>query len=286
MARKPSAGELLLGGVIIVMVAFVATQVIASPGRLVTGKPSRTLTGRDSAGIATQYHAQISRKRPRYDVPSWLADVHVARLQAVAERDVAGLEPVEPLATDSVQRLIEAARRESYLVSMLDEDAGIVTRWRAREDPIRVWVQPYSSSRRFSPEFVGPARRGFTAWNEVGLGVTFAMVDDSLDAEVHVMWSDAMPSIGQLGTTFRMTASSGWLALAQVTLSTAYDVYTVQNTARHEAGHVLGLGHSPDPRDIMAGATEGRQYVITEADRRTALALYALPPGDVLGNRE
>jgi predicted Zn-dependent protease len=146
-------------------------------------------------------------------------------------------------------------------------------------------VQPHSTSRHFSPEFVGPAKRGFTAWNELGLGVTFAIVDDSLDAEVHVMWSDAMPSIGQLGTTFRMTSSAGWLALAQVTLSTSYDVYTVQNTARHEAGHVLGLGHSPDPRDIMAGATEGRQYVITEADRRTATALYALPPGDV-ANRE
>ena len=72
---------------------------------------------------------------------------------------------------------------------------------------------------------------------------------------------------------------TGWIAFAHVVLSTSYDIYTVQNAARHEAGHVLGLGHSPETRDIMAAATEGRQYQLTEADRATAGWLYRLPPG-------
>jgi predicted Zn-dependent protease len=55
----------------------------------------------------------------------------------------------------------------------------------------------------------------------------------------------------------------------------------VQNAARHEAGHVLGMDHSPDPDDIMAAATEGRQWKITDADRTTARLLYALPTGPV-----
>jgi predicted Zn-dependent protease len=62
-------------------------------------------------------------------------------------------------------------------------------------------------------------------------------------------------------------------------LSTSYDIYTAQNTVRHEAGHVLGLGHSPDSRDIMAAATQGRQVYLTDADRLTATWLYHLPPG-------
>jgi predicted Zn-dependent protease len=64
-----------------------------------------------------------------------------------------------------------------------------------------------------------------------------------------------------------------------VILSTSYDIYAVQNAARHEAGHVLGLGHSPDPRDIMTATSEGRQYQITDADRHTVTQLYQLPAG-------
>ena len=88
-----------------------------------------------------------------------------------------------------------------------------------------------------------------------------------------------MPRSKQLGTTFRMTGGTGWIVFAHVILSTSYDIFTVQNAARHEAGHVLGLDHSPDMRDIMAAETEGRQYELTDADRRTAALLYQLPPG-------
>jgi hypothetical protein len=281
MARKPSVVELVLGGVVIAMVTFVATQVVASPRGPGNRTSVRGLTGRDSIAIAEQYRAQVANRREAHAVPGWLADIQVARLQAAAGRDVAGLESVEPLAEDSIRTLVEAGSRGSYLAAMLAEDGGIITRWRQRAEPIRVWVQPHSASRGFSPELIVPARRAFTAWNEVELGVSFAIVDDSADAEVHVMWSERMPKAQQLGTTFRMAGGNGWIAFAQVTLSTAYDIYTVQNTARHEAGHVLGLGHSPDSRDIMAAATQGRQYVITDADRRTATALYTLPPGAI-----
>jgi predicted Zn-dependent protease len=164
---------------------------------------------------------------------------------------------------------------------MLAEDSGIVTRWPERVEPIRVWVQPQSAEQGFSPELISPTRRAFLAWNELALGVTFEMVDDSTRADVHVTWSARMPKATQLGTTFRMTGGSGWIAFAHVVLCTSYDVYTVQNAARHEAGHVLGLDHSPDARDIMAAETEGRQYVLTDADRQTAAWLYRLAPGKV-----
>ena len=279
MARTPSIGELLLGGGILALVGFVGTQVLASPRR--TLRESRSLTARDSAAIVTQYTRQVASRGDQYSAPEWLSRVQIARLEEAAQRDVRGRESESRLARDSVRALVASLETGSYLGAMLTEDGGVVSRWRERPEPIRVWVQPQSSEAGFSPALIVPTRRAFTAWNDVDIGVAFELVDDSTQADVHVTWRARMPKARQLGTTFRMTGGAGWIAFAHVQLSTSYDIYTVQNAARHEAGHVLGLGHSPDVRDIMAAETEGRQYQLTDRDRATAVALYRLPPGRV-----
>jgi len=270
---------MVLGGIIVALVAFVASQVVAASPRNLAGTTTRSLTGRDSASIASQYRSQVAARRGAYDVPAWLADIQIARLQAAAMRDVAGQDSGAGLGADSLRAMVATVDRGTYLRAMLTEDGDIVTRWRERVDPIGVWVQPQSQEAGFSAELISPTHRAFTAWNEVGLPVTFAIVDDSTAADVHVTWSAKMPEPMQIGTTFRMTGGAGWIAFAHVVLSTSYDIYTVQNAARHEAGHVLGLGHSPESRDIMAAATEGRQYQLTDADRATVGWLYRLPPG-------
>ena len=279
MARKPSIGEVLLGGVIVGLVGFVGSQVLASPRR--PKLESRTLTARDSAAIVSQYRSQVASRGEQYSVPEWLSQIQIARLEAAAERDVAGRDSVPRLLADSVRALVASLETGTYLRSMLADDGDIVTRWRDRPEPIRVWVEPQSSEAGFSPELISPTRRAFTAWNELDIGVSFELVDDSTLADVHVTWRAEMPKLRQIGTTFRMTGGTGWIAFAHVQLSTSYDIYTVQNAARHEAGHVLGLGHSPVMQDIMAAETEGRQYELTARDRATAVALYRLPPGKI-----
>ena len=264
----------------VALVGFVASQVVTSPHNL-GGAAEHSLTRGDSASIAAQYRSQVIAKRGAYEVPAWLSELQIARLQAAAERDVAGRDSATHLSPDSLRALLAVADQGTYLRAMLAEDGDMVTRWRESSEPIRVWVEPQSTEAGFSPELISPTRRAFTAWNELGLGVSFAMVDDSTQADVHVTWRAQMPEATQLGTTFRMTGGSGWIAFAHVVLSTSYDIYTVQNAARHEAGHVLGLGHSPETRDIMAAATEGRQYQLTDADRATAGWLYRLPPGKI-----
>jgi len=62
MARRPSIGETLLGGVIIALVAFVASQVLASPSRA-SDKPVGMLTARDRVAIVEQYRNQLSARR-------------------------------------------------------------------------------------------------------------------------------------------------------------------------------------------------------------------------------
>ncbi len=240
------------------------------------------LSAADSAFVAGQYWEQLSARGNASAVPDWLSAIHIAQLQTAALRSLGAASRSNRVWTiDSLNSVLAEDAKGGYLRAMLAEDGEYVLRWQPRVDPVRVWVQPYSTAKGFSRGLVAPARRGFSVWNELGLGVEFAMVDDSTQADVHVLWSSEMPHSSQIGTTFRMTGSDGWIAFAQVVLSTSYDVYAVQNAARHEAGHVLGLGHSPDPRDIMTAVSEGQQYQLTESDRRTAALLYRLPPGDV-----
>ena len=280
MGRRSSTGEIILGVVVVTLVAFVGSQVIASPRRLSSDRAG-VLSSRDSAAIAEQYRAQLESRRGSYVVSDWLRAIHIARLQAAAERDVTGLDPLPSISPDSTRALLASGESGTYIRAMLAEDENIITRWAPRAQPIRVWVQPQSAEQGFTPDLIIPTRRAFSAWNEVGLGVSFETVDDSSVADVHVTWRNQMIEARQIGTTFRMTGGRGWISFAHVVLSTAYDIYAVQNAARHEAGHVLGLGHSPDLQDIMASATEGKQYQITDADRRTALLLYQLPPGKI-----
>lgn len=279
--RRLSVGEIALGVALLALVGFVTSQVVESPLRTRTVGAVRELSASDSLSIAEQYQRHLASRESVYGAPEWLARVHIARLQASAARDVDTPDTAPPQTPDSVRAVLGDAANGSYLDAMLAEDGNVVMRWQIRDEPIRVWMQPHSSEAGFSASLIAPARRGFTAWNELGLDVQFAMVDDSTAADVHVTWSAAMAKPTQIGTTFRMTGGAGWLSFAHVVLSTSYDIYAVQNAARHEAGHALGLGHSPDARDIMTAVSEGRQYQITGADQRTALLLYRLPAGEL-----
>ncbi|MGQ0643696.1 MAG: matrixin family metalloprotease [Gemmatimonadaceae bacterium] len=277
MSRNLSGFELALGGGVLALGAFVGALVIASNrGAL---KQATGLSAADSIYIAAQYQQRLATRDHAYLAPKWLTQVHIARLQhAAALRTDASDATV--ISKDSVDAVLTGAAG-SYLATMLEEDGGVVSRWRRGEQPIRVWVQTYSSEPGFTTEMIGPAKRGFSVWNELDLGVQFDIVEDSTIADVHVTWAAVMSRSETVGATFRITNGEGWIVLAHVILSTARDIYTVQNAVRHEAGHVLGLGHSPNAEDIMTAASEGRMYKLSEADARTAALLYRLPVGVV-----
>ena len=123
------------------------------------------------------------------------------------------------------------------------------------------------------------ARDAFHSWVAAGVPERFSFVSDSADAMVHVIWRRQLPD-RRAGQVTRQTDAEGWLRSAVVELSVRNILGAVQDTATlravalHEVGHVVGLEHSPDERDIMAPWVVARQ--ISARDRATVSAIYGV----------
>jgi Matrixin len=210
-------------------------------------------------------------------VPDW-----VHRLQARRAR-TPNAAPVRDYAADE-----DRVRRYgpyTYLESVAALNDGDLSRWPARSEPLRFWVQGNPGVAGWTAEHRSVARGALRTWDAAELPFRIIVTDDSTEADVFVLWSRRFGGAGgRIGETSRITDEHGWIVAATVTIALEdgrgqpLDVYTVQNAARHEIGHVIGLDHSPVADDIMA-AYAGRQDRLSERDINTARLLYALSPG-------
>jgi len=215
-------------------------------------------------------------------VPEW-----IERLQA---RHLATPNPAP--ARDSATEAARVRRYGpyTYLEAVAAQNERLLARWPARTEPLRVWVQGNPGLPGWTPGHRSVARGALTTWDAAELPFRIVATDDSSQADVFVLWTRRfLAGTQRIGETSRITDEHGWIVASVVTLALeepgspapaaqALDVYTVQNAARHELGHVIGLDHSPAQDDIMA-AYAGRQDRLSERDVNTARLLYALSPG-------
>jgi len=248
----------VLFGVLLAVGGFVALQAWRAPRR-----------ARSAAAAAT-------------DSPVAASDEGGKGLSSVRK---SSLPPPPPRDYPAISRLLIEARGATYMDAILAARDGNVARWvERRGDPVTVWIQPTTTLRDFWPDFRDRTRDAFYTWAASGVPMRFLFVDDSSQAEVHVVWVDRFDDTAA-GKTYWARDQNWWIVGADIEVALhrptgeAYDQQMIRTIALHEVGHLIGLDHSPNPDDIMSA----RVHVMTlsAADLRTAALIYKLPPGAV-----
>lgn len=172
----------------------------------------------------------------------------------------------------------------TYIQALFLARDSVNYRWpERRRDPMRIWVQP-STLPGYQAEYPDLVRRAFSTWSDAGIPIFVTFVLDSARAEIHVTWIDRFTQ-PITGRTKWIVDRHGWIVGGSIELAlqradgrdlVARDIEAI---SLHEVGHLIGLDHSSDAGDVMAPRVRVAQ--LSEADRRTARLIYALPPGSV-----
>ena len=198
-------------------------------------------------------------------------------------------EPAGPLPftsdpiSEEINRRMRYGAAGTYILEAY-EGRTFVARWPERPtEPIRIWVQPYSTLRDWNSGNPAAARDGIKRWTDAGIPVRMNFVVDSSDAEVFVRWADTLP--GRIGQAQRSINRKYHYVRAEITIALRnssdpmpLSTEAIRVVAAHEAGHMLGLDHSPYPDDVMF-AGYSRQVDPSGRDLQTMRLLYTLPPG-------
>ncbi|MFC1639832.1 matrixin family metalloprotease [Gemmatimonadota bacterium] len=191
---------------------------------------------------------------------------------------------------DSIRTVRAAVRKriadsDTYLGYALAEDDSVLKRWQDRTvRMLTIHVSPILEGSG-NDGLERSVRMAFDRWERVGaIPVSFRTIRDSALAEVHVYWIRSFP-MARSGQAEVFWDGDGWIKKGVLTLAThdlegrAITADVLYTVALHEIGHLLGLGHSNDPGDLMFPVTTVSD--LTGRDRRTARLLYVLPPGSV-----
>jgi hypothetical protein len=253
---------------------------------------ARTLAAIALVGGAAVYvatHRGQTNSASRRDAPR-VAD---APAEAIPQGDVVVASPQRDSAPERDLAMVQERIREgapgTYILHMLPEQGDTLARWPDRlNEPLRVWIQPDASFEDWDASYAVVAERAFEEWREAGFPLQFDRVPDSTGADIKIVFVHQMPldeEMRRIGVARRIRDEDGWLVHAEIMIATharsgeVLPAETVGGTARHEVGHVLGLGHSPSPADVMY--PESRTAVISASDRATLHLIYMLPPGPV-----
>jgi hypothetical protein len=217
------------------------------------------------------------------------APVPAQRAGATPITSTSNTPTIERLARLAARQQLSREARLTYLDSLMISTDSVVRRWPDRSGiPLRVSLIE-GGAPGYQPRMASIVREALSRWENADIGVRFATVTDTTAADILVHWIDHFDfdRAGQTDLTWdqagRVRKASVLLALRTHT-GVAFPDAALLTVAVHEAGHALGLPHSPDSNDVMFPATQ--TGILSDRDRRTAQVLYQLPTGPVrdIGN--
>ena len=195
-----------------------------------------------------------------------------------------GTPTIERLARLAARQQLSREAGQTYLDSLIISTDSVIRRWPDRGGvPLRVGIVE-GGPPGFQPRMVEYVREALARWESVNTGIRFITTSDTSQADILVHWIDHFDfdRAGQTDLTWdqagRVRKATILLALRTNTGAVLPDP-ALLTVAVHEAGHALGLPHSPDSNDVMFPSTQ--TAILSERDRRTALVLYQLPVGPV-----